>query len=62
MRTLNVDKLPEPVIRAMEAVVEALREQFHVEEKLSVDAAKLKAAILARRKESRELNGDWARL
>lgn len=59
MRTINVDKLPEPVVRAMEAVVETLREQFHAEEKRSVDTAKLKAAILARRDASRALNRDW---
>ncbi len=28
MRTINVDNLPEPVVRAMEVVVETLREQF----------------------------------
>jgi hypothetical protein len=28
MRTINVDNLPEPVVRAMEAVVDTLREQF----------------------------------
>ena len=53
MKTINVDQLPEPVVRAMETVVETLREQFHVEKKEPVDAAKLKAAILARRKASR---------
>ena len=28
MKSINVDNLPEPVVRAMEAVVETLREQF----------------------------------
>jgi hypothetical protein len=59
MRTINVDNLPEPVVRAMEAVVETLREQFHGQEELSVDPAKVKAAILARRDASRALNRDW---
>ena len=59
MKTINVDHLPEPVVRAMEVVVETLREQFHVEEKDSVDPAKVKAAILARRDASRTLNRDW---
>jgi hypothetical protein len=59
MKTINVDRLPEPVVRAMEVVVETLREQFHVEEKDSVDPAKVKAAILARRDASRALNRDW---
>lgn len=58
MKTINVDHLPEPVVRAMESVVETLREQFHVEGKDSVDAAKVKAAILARRNASRALNQD----
>ena len=60
MKTLNVDKLPEPVVRAMEAVVDAIREQLRIVDKESVDTAKLKAAILARRDESREFNDDWA--
>jgi len=59
MKTINVDHLPEPVVRAMEAVVKTLREQFRVEGKDSVDAAKVKAAILARRNASRALNRDW---
>ena len=59
MKTINVDYLPEPVVRAMEAVVETLREQFQVERKDSVDSAKVKAAILARRNASRTLNRDW---
>jgi len=59
MKTINVDHLPEPVVRAMEAVVETLRDQFHAEEKGSVDPAKVKAAILARRNASRALNRDW---
>jgi len=59
MKTINVDNLPEPVIRAMETVVETLREQFRVEDKDSVDPAKVKAAILARRNASRALNRDW---
>ena len=53
MKTINVDQLPEPVVRAMKAVVETLREQFRANEKDSVDPARVKAAILARRKESR---------
>ena len=44
MKTINVDHLPEPVVRAMEAVVKTLREQFHAQEKGSVDPAKVKAA------------------
>jgi len=28
MKTINVDNIPEPVVRAMEAVVQTLREQF----------------------------------
>ena len=28
MKTINVDNLPEPVVRAMEVVVETLRAQF----------------------------------
>ena len=59
MKTINVDHLPAPVVQAMENVVETLRKQFHVEDKDSVDPAKLKAAILARRDTSRELNRDW---
>ncbi len=59
MKTINVDHLPEPVVRAMETVVDTLREQFHVEEKDSVDPAKVKAAILARRNASRTPNRDW---
>ena len=59
MKTINVDQLPEPVVRAMKAVVETLREQFRANEKDSVDPARVKAAILARRKESRALNRDW---
>ena len=59
MKTINVDQLPEPVARAMKAVVETLREQFHAEHAESVDPAKVKAAILARRKQSRTLNRDW---
>ncbi len=59
MKTINVDNLPEPVVRAMEAVVDTLREQFHAEESRSADPAKVKAAILARRNASRALNRDW---
>jgi hypothetical protein len=33
MKTINVDNIPEPVIRAMEVVVQTLREQFHDAEK-----------------------------
>jgi hypothetical protein len=33
MKTINVDDIPEPVIRAMEVVVQTLREQFHDAEK-----------------------------
>jgi len=33
MKTINVDNIPEPVVRAMETVVETLREQFHGVEK-----------------------------
>jgi hypothetical protein len=29
MRTINVDNIPEPVVRAMEVVVQTLREQLH---------------------------------
>ena len=43
----------------MEAVVETLREQFHGAEERSVDPAKVKAAILARRKASRAINQEW---
>ena len=59
MKTINVEHLPEPVVRAMEAVVETLREQFRAQEDRSVDPAKVKAAILARRDASRALNRDW---
>jgi len=59
MKTINVDNLPEPVVRAMEAVVETLREEFGTKKKCSVDRAKVKAAILARRNASRALNRDW---
>ncbi len=59
MKTINDDQLPEPVARAMEAVVETLREHFHAERGEPVDPARIKAAILARRKESRRLNRDW---
>jgi hypothetical protein len=58
MKTINVEHLPEPVVRAVQAVVETLRGQFHSERE-SVDPAKVKAAILARRKASRTLNQDW---
>jgi hypothetical protein len=58
MKTINVEHLPEPVVRAVEAVVESLRGQFR-SEKGSVDPAKVKAAILARRKASRTLNQEW---
>ena len=54
MKTINVDQLPEPVVRAMKAVVETLQEQFRGDEKDAVDPARVKAAILARRKESRD--------
>jgi hypothetical protein len=46
-------------IRAVETVVETLREAFRAQERRSVDVAKLKAAILARRDASRSLNQDW---
>jgi hypothetical protein len=59
MKSINVEDLPEPVVRAVEAVVETFREQLRAQEKSSVDAAKLKAAILARRDASRSLNRDW---
>jgi hypothetical protein len=59
MKTINVDHLPEPVVHAVEIVVDALRDQYHAEEKASIDPVKVKAAILARRKVSRELNRDW---
>ena len=59
MKTINVDNLPEPVVRAMEAVVQTLREQYHTEEEDSVDPVAVKAAILARRDASRGLNWDW---
>lgn len=58
MKTINVDHLPEPVVRAVEAVVETLRGQFHPEQ-ATVDPSKLKAAILARRKVSRSVNEEW---
>jgi hypothetical protein len=58
MKTINVEHLPEPVVRAVEAVVETLRGQFRTE-KDAVDPAKVKAAILARRKTSRTLNQEW---
>jgi hypothetical protein len=59
MKTINVDSLPEPVARAMQVVVDTLREQFLSKENRSVDPAKVKAAILARRNASRALNRDW---
>ncbi len=59
MKSINVENLPDPVVRAMEAVVETLREQFRAQDKCSVDPAKVKAAILARRDASRALNRDW---
>lgn len=62
MKVINVDNLPEPVVHAMEAVVKTLREQFNTQEprdRDSVDPAKVKAAILARRKASRAANRDW---
>ena len=59
MKTINVDNIPEPVVRAMEVVVETLREQFHGEEEDNVDPGKVKAAILARRNASRTLNREW---
>jgi hypothetical protein len=34
MKTINVDNIPEPVVRAMEVVVQTLRQQFHDAEKL----------------------------
>ena len=58
MKTINVEHLPEPIVRAVEAVVETLRGQFR-SEKDSVDPAKVKAAVLARRKASRALNQEW---
>lgn len=33
MKTINVDNIPEPIVRAMETVVETLRQQFHDTEK-----------------------------
>ena len=59
MKTINVDQLPAPVARAIKALVETLREQFRPEHGEPVDPAGVKAAILARRKESRRLNRDW---
>ncbi|MCD4728443.1 MAG: hypothetical protein K8R46_12320 [Pirellulales bacterium] len=59
MKAINVDHLPEPVARAVEAVVETLRDQFHTKENAPVDPAKVKAAILARRKQSFALNREW---
>jgi hypothetical protein len=60
MKTISVDKLPEPVALAMKAVVETLRNQFRAEEREdSVDPARVKAAILARRNQSRALNREW---
>jgi hypothetical protein len=59
MKTINVHNLPEPVVRAVEAVVETLREQFQGNAKKAVDPAKVKAAILARRKRSRAMNKEW---
>ena len=59
MKTINVEQLPEQVVRAMKVVVETLREQFRDDDKDAVDPARVKAAILARRKESRALNRDW---
>lgn len=58
MKTINVEYLPEPVARAVEVVVKTLRGQFY-SEKDSVDPAKVKAAILARRKTSRAINQEW---
>ena len=58
MKTINVEHLPESAVRAVEAVVEALRGQSRSDTD-SVDPAKVKAAILARRKASRTLNQDW---
>ena len=29
MKTINVDDIPEPIVRAMESVLETLRQQFH---------------------------------
>jgi len=58
MKTINVEHLPESAVRVVEAVVDALRGQSP-SGKDSVDPAKVKAAILARRKASRALNQDW---
>ncbi len=58
MKTINVEHLPEPAVRVVEAVVETPRGQLSCE-KVFVDPAKVKAAILARRKASRTLNQDW---
>jgi hypothetical protein len=33
MKTISVEGLPEPVVRAMEIVVETVREQLHASEK-----------------------------
>jgi hypothetical protein len=43
----------------VEGLVEVLRGEFDIGEKDAVDRAKVKAAILARRKESHALNRDW---
>lgn len=62
MKVINVDNLPEPVVHAMEAVVRTLREQFQTQESRdqdSVDPAKVKAAVLARRNASRTVHRDW---
>jgi hypothetical protein len=62
MKVINVDNLPEPVVQAMEAVVETLREQFRTQGPDAcepVDPAKVKAAVLARRNASRAANRDW---
>ncbi len=62
MKTINVDNLPEPVVHAMEAVVETLREQFRSQGaggRERIDPKKVKAAILARRNASRAANRDW---
>ena len=59
MKSINVDNLPEPVVRAMEAVVETFPKQFRVQDKSAVDPAKVKAGILARRDVSRSLNQKW---
>lgn len=58
MKSINVEHLPESAARAVAAIVDALRGQSGPEED-AVDSAKVKAAILARRKASRADNQEW---